>query len=587
MSRQVREYSVTLLPDGKRVRVPEGTTLFEAIRRGGLIFNAPCGGSGTCGKCMVHVANGPTTVPVFSCRTEVRGDITVVLPREGEHHILTTSVRMNLEVEPLLRRVSVAFRHSEPRDRRSEWDRLKDACGMTDAPVNIPLAACLPDRLSELGDYAEAVIFGNEILDVRPPGRRLCAIAFDLGTTTVVGWLLDGQTGETIAVSSMLNPQVLFGADVITRANYVLSGGKAALADSARAALNNLTEAAAATAGVSKDDIYLAVVVGNTCMHHLFLGLSPASLVLAPYRPVVTEPLILDAEQYLKINASGRIFTLPNIAGFVGSDTVGVMIATGLDRVDELTLAIDIGTNGELVLADGHRIKTCSTAAGPAFEGAKISCGMRGTTGAVDHVRFDGEDFHASVIGGGVPKGICGSGLMDLVAGLLDAEIIDPTGRLSQSENQAFSKRFATIEDQPAFAISDGVYLTQRDVREVQLAKAAMAAGIKLLIRSMDAEIEDVRTVLIAGAFGSFMNPASAARIGLIPPELESRVVAVGNAAGEGARMVALSKSEWKRAGKLGRTAQYLDLAADPDFHDCFVDEMWFPEKSNRVSVLL
>jgi uncharacterized 2Fe-2S/4Fe-4S cluster protein (DUF4445 family) len=202
---------------------------------------------------------------------------------------------------------------------------------------------------------------------------------------------------------------------------------------------------------------------------------------------------------------------------------------------------------------------------------------MRGTTGAIDHARRDEKGIHVTVIGDGKPRGICGSGLMDLVAHLLDMGIIDSTGRFNVPEKGDFAKNFIEINNQPAFVVSDDVYLTQRDVREVQLAKAAMAAGIRLLAKSMGVRIEDIRRVLIAGAFGNFMNPASAARIGLIPPEIESKVVAVGNAAGEGARMVALSRTEWRRAAQIAQTAQYLDLAGDPDFQDCFVDEMAFP----------
>jgi uncharacterized 2Fe-2S/4Fe-4S cluster protein (DUF4445 family) len=573
----VREYTVKIEPQGKHVNVPEGVTLFEAIHRAGVLFDAPCGGNGTCGKCIVRVIDGTRSGVVLSCRTEVWEDTTLEIPETGEHHILTTAVGMDFEIEPLVRRVPVVIPRGEPQDRRSEWQRLKGASGVTDAPVNVPLAACLPDRLAKCGGNADVVVFDNDILDVRAPGGRLCVSAFDLGTTTIVGWLLDGETGETLAVSSMLNPQVQFGADVIGRANYALETDEEVLTEVVRSALDGLIKEMAQRARVSREDIYVAVVVGNTCMHHLFLGLTPASLVLAPYRPALTEHMILNAGQYVDIHPWGKLLTLPNVAGFVGSDTVAVMVATGLDKTDELTLAIDIGTNGELVLADRHRMTTCSTAAGPAFEGAKIACGMRGTTGAIDHARRDEEGIHVTVIGGGKPRGICGSGLMDLVAHLLDMGIIDSTGRFNVPEKGDFTENFIEINNQPAFVVSEEVYLTQRDIREVQLAKAAMAAGIRLLAKSMGVRIEDIRKVLIAGAFGNFMNPASAARIGLIPPEIESKVVAVGNAAGEGARMVALSRTEWRRAAQIAQTAQYLDLAGDPDFQDCFVDEMVFP----------
>ena len=247
------------------------------------------------------------------------------------------------------------------------------------------------------------------------------------------------------------------------------------------------------------------------------------------------------------------MLVLPNIAGFVGSDTVGVMLAAGFDQLDEPTLAIDIGTNGELVLGDRHGVTVCSTAAGPAFEGAKISSGMRGTLGAIDHIHIDRDSIRFSVIGDGAPKGICGSGLMDLMAGLLEAGVIDPSGRFVPPEDTHFGGHYTEEDGKPAFEVAQGVVFTQRDVREVQLAKAAMAAGVRLLLNKMGMAVGDIRRVLIAGAFGNYMYPSSACRIGLIPPELEPMVVPVGNAAGMGAQMAALSRDEWRSCRATGK----------------------------------
>jgi uncharacterized 2Fe-2S/4Fe-4S cluster protein (DUF4445 family) len=246
-----------------------------------------------------------------------------------------------------------------------------------------------------------------------------------------------------------------------------------------------------------------------------------------------------------------------------------------------LTLAIDIGTNGELVLGDRHGVTVCSTAAGPAFEGAKISHGMRGATGAIDHVQIGRDTIRFSVIGDCAPKGICGSGLMDLMAGLLEAGIVDGSGRFVPPGDTAFADRFTQVEGKPAFKVAEGVLFTQRDVREVQLAKAAIAAGIQLLLKKKDMCIGDIRHILIAGAFGNYMYPSSACRIGLIPPELESKVIPAGNAAGMGARMAVLSNGEWRRAARLAQSANYLELATHPDFEDCFVDELAFPDDTD------
>lgn len=573
-------YSIELLPYTTKVMVSPGTTLLEAARQAHVPIDAPCGGKGTCGKCMVRVLSGDTPGFVQACRTPIYSDLTVELPQRGEHRILTGTQNNGFKINPMLRKVAVDLPRGIPGDRRSLWQRFKEACGAREAPANIPLVANLSNTLASLNGNAEAVLFNNDILTVRPSGRPLYAIAFDLGTTSIVGWLLDMQSGKTLAVSSMLNPQAQFGADVIERANYALEHGTAPLTDVVREALNTIVEDAARGAGLKSGDILLAALVGNTCMHHLFLGLSPESLVLAPYHPALSEPLTLEAGKYINIHPNGKLLVLPNIAGFVGADTVGVILAAGFDRLDAPTLAIDIGTNGELVLGDRRGVTVCSTAAGPAFEGAKISSGMRGTTGAIDHVHITRNKIRFSVIGDGEPKGICGSGLMDLVAGLLSVGVIDASGKFVQPPDSIFAGRYAVVEGNPAFEVAPGVVLTQRDVREVQLAKAAMAAGVKCLLRKMEMQVGDIHRVLIAGAFGNYMYPASACRIGLIPPELEPRVVPVGNAAGMGVQMAALSGDEWRRAAQLASAAQYLELTTEPHFEDCFVDELAFPEAS-------
>ncbi len=574
----MQKFDIELRPYGKKVSVSPGTTLLEAARLAEVPIDAPCGGNGTCGKCMVRILDGETPGLVQACRTEIHANLTVELPRSGEHHILTGTESNDFKINPMLRRVAVDLPKGVPGDRRSLWQRFKEACGVPDASANISLVANLSDALASLNGNAEAVMYNKDILAVQSSGSPLYAMAFDLGTTSIVGWLLDIQTGKTLAVSSMLNPQAQFGADVIQRANYALEHGTAPLTDVVRQALNAIVEETTSSAGLKPGDVYLAALVGNTCMHHLFLGLSPASLVLAPYHPALSEPLTLNARKYIDIHPNGKLLVLPNIAGFVGSDTVGVILAAGFDGFDEPTLAIDIGTNGELVLGDRRGVTVCSTAAGPAFEGAKISNGMRGAAGAIDHVRIVRNNLRFSVIGDGDPKGFCGSGLMDLMAGLLKAGVIDPSGKFAPAEETAFADKYIVVENNPAFEIAQGVTFTQRDVREVQLAKAAMAAGIRCLLKKMKLEVGDIKRVLIAGAFGNYMYPASACRIGLIPPELESRVVPVGNAAGMGAQMSVLSGDEWRRAAQLASSAQYLDLASDPDFEDCFVDQLAFPE---------
>ena len=396
------------------------------------------------------------------------------------------------------------------------------------------------------------ILTGGLDVTIQPDGADDYVLAFDIGTTTVVAYLLDGHTGALLAQESCMNPQSQFGADVISRIQTVLKDGGDAMSGCIRTAMTQLTARAAAKVGIAPEQITAAAIVGNTAMHHLLLGIDPKPLVTPPYMPAVSEAL-----------ERGIARILPNIAGFVGGDTVGCLVSTRFDRLEDLTLLIDIGTNGEMVLENKHRAIACSTAAGPAFEGAKISCGMRGAEGAVDHVMQKNGEITYHVIGDTAPKGLCGSGLLDLVAVLLDAGILDESGYLEGKE----------------YKLCENVVLTQKDVREVQLAKAAIRAGIELLAEKLGVSVSDIRKVYLAGAFGNYMDPASACRIGMIPPVLQDRIQPIGNAAGEGAKLCALSREEYAYSQTLAAKTEFLELASLPQFQDCYVDALEFAEE--------
>lgn len=562
-------FQVQFLPDHITARVQKGTSLLEAARACGLTLSGYCGGNGTCGKCTVEVLDGETPGLQLACAFQVTGDTRVRIPEAGKQHILTAASSKAEGFRPSL---SCRFIKAPQRaigDCRSEWELFQDALGMA-ARASLPVLA----SLSGLND-AYALLYGDELLQPssEPPTYHMAA--FDIGTTSIVCYLLDGQSGAELAVSSMLNPQAAFGADVISRARYALEHGGNDLQQAVVEAMNRLLRQACAQAGVSPVAVYLIAAAGNTCMHHLLLGLSPASLVTAPYNALYRASLTLDAAAIgLAASPRAKLRVLPNIAGFVGADTVAGLLATKLADSDELTLLIDIGTNGELVLGDRRGRIACSTAAGPAFEGAMIHCGMRGADGAVDHVRLDGDALRFSVIGGGKPKGICGSGLVDLVACLLDAGVIDGSGRLTEIRN--FAERMTTVDGQPAFVLKDSVVLTQKDIRELQLAKAAMAAGIRLLSAELGVSIGDIRHVKIAGAFGNYLEPPSACRIGLLPRALLDRMEGIGNAAGEGVKRVLRDPGAWAEADAIAFGTRFLELATRADFQDCFVDELSF-----------
>ena len=405
----------------------------------------------------------------------------------------------------------------------------------------------------------ESILTTGSSLPVAPDRTDQYVLAVDVGTTTLAAYLLDGYSGAPLSTGSALNPQVQYGADVISRIQYALEGGGEALRTCVEEALAALTERLAAQAGISPREITAAAAAGNTAMHHLLLGIPPASLVTPPYMPAVSQAL--EREGLLPI--SGGVRLLPNIAGFVGGDTVACMAAVRFDTLEELTLLIDIGTNGEMVLGDKNGRIACSTAAGPAFEGAGISCGMRGAAGAVDRVWLEGGTVRWHVIGGGEAAGLCGSGLLDLTAVLLELGAIDGSGLL---EGGAFR-----LGNTP-------VVLTQKDVREVQLAKAAIRAGAELLAWKLGRAVEDIRTVYLAGAFGSSLNPASACSIGMLPPCLEDRVVPIGNAAGEGAKLCALSREAYAYSQALAGGTAFLELASLPQFQGRYVDALLFSE---------
>lgn len=411
-----------------------------------------------------------------------------------------------------------------------------------------------PDMTVFLHDKASAhILTGGLRVETKPDGENRYVMAVDIGTTTVVIYLLDGYTGAVLSKSSCINPQNQFGADVISRIQHVLDGDGEAISKCIWQTLRGLAKEAAKVAGVRLEEITASAIVGNTAMHHLLLNIDPRPLVTPPYMPAVFHAM--EREDGTRI--------LPNIAGFVGGDTVGCMVATRFDRLEALTLLIDIGTNGEMVLGNRHRRIACSTAAGPAFEGAKISCGMRGAEGAVDHVTLEDGEIRYHVIGEREPIGLCGSGLLDLVAVLLKTGILDASGYLEEK----------------TYALHENVVLTQKDIREVQLAKAAIRAGIELLCQRMGVEVAEIQTVYLAGAFGNYMNPASACHIGMIPPILEERIVPIGNAAGEGAKLCALSRAEFEYSQTLAEHTEFLELASLPQFQDCYVDALEFGEE--------
>lgn len=609
-------YKIIFQPGDVTVEAVEGSTIMEAIHAAGVGFDFPCGGSGKCGKCRVRITRGayePTVKEYerldpkelaegvrLACLTKVKGNLTAVLPdsKKLKHNILIDAEERKFQVEPAVKKILIEVERPSLDDQRSDWRRFKDALshkGYTagvEAPVHI--LRQLPETLRQAKHCLTALMYGREVLGIeeQDTSGTMLGMAFDIGTTTIVGYLMDLSTGKELSVVSMLNPQTQYGADVISRITFAGQEpeGLYKLHDAVIEAVNKLIGEAAEEAGVSRQNIYALSVAANACMHHLFLGITPKYIAVSPYVSAVSEPLVVGADVLkIDINQAGKVFVLPNIAGFVGADTTAVLLSTELDRGEAVKLVIDIGTNGEIALGSKTKMVACSAAAGPAFEGAQISSGMRGAAGAIDHVKF-GDGISYSVIGGGSPLGICGSALLDTVAGLLESGLIDKRGRLLSPEKitnaaaQAFADRLVQHEGQPAFLLEEAgrtghgrpILITQSDIRELQLAKGAMAAGIRVLMDTLGIHAEQIKEVLLAGAFGNYLNPHSACAIGLIPRELENKIRMIGNAAGTGSKLALLSEQEFSRTEAISSFVQFVELGSYPKFNSIFAENMYF-----------
>ncbi|MCL5076233.1 MAG: ASKHA domain-containing protein [Chloroflexi bacterium] len=602
----MKEAKVIFRPEDRAVAVPTRTNLVVAASLAGINIYAPCGDRGVCGKCKVQAWGQLTALTQaergwlapaeieegwrLACQAVVEGDVVVQLPI-GRLQYARIAITETVGLAPNVRKIFLELPQPSLDDQRSDLSRLKEGLGMEETTVHLSVLRNLPRVLQESGYKVTAVLVGEELIAVEKGDTTALnfGLAFDIGTTTVVGMLLDLHSGRQLAVSPALNAQANYGADVVSRIALVMNepSGLNKLQHEVSKTINGIIGELLQQTGVRRENIYEATIVGNTCMHHLLLGIKPISLAVAPYAPVVTDPLAVKAKELgIDIHPRASVFALPNIAGFVGSDTVGVILATGLHRSEEIKLAIDIGTNGEIVLGNKDRLLACSTAAGPAFEGAHIMNGMRGTEGAIERVWID-DDVKVQVIGRRKPRGICGSGLIDAVAEMYRAGVIDQSGRLINGEEAAdrlpksLSSRLITTTQGPGFVLySDrhsAVVITQRDIRELQLAKGAIRAGIEILKKELGIEDDQITEVLLAGAFGSYVHPPNVVAIGLIPPLPEERLVSVGNAASVGSRMALLSMAARDIAKDIARRVQYIELSARPDFQEKFVAALSLP----------
>ncbi|MBS7653821.1 DUF4445 domain-containing protein [Candidatus Bathyarchaeota archaeon] len=607
-------FELIFQPEGKRVRVIFGSTILEAAKAAGVDLTSICGGLGACGKCKVIVERGnvsPLTQAErkllseaeislgyrLACQTLVTGRMVIRVPEEsrtGKQRLQVEGIETRVEPNPCVKKYFVRLTKPTLNDIRSDADRLLDALqatyGLEGLRLGYEALQHLPLVLRESDWKITAVIWKeNLVVDLEPgnTSARAFGYAVDIGTTKIAGYLLDLNTGKVVAVDSLMNPQIPYGEDVISRITYASSGLSelSKLQQAVVDGVNQILKVLLEKTGVNRWEIYEMTVVGNTAMHHLFLGINPKYVALAPYPPVVKSGVNVNAKEIgVDINPNGNIYALPVIGGFVGADTVAVILATEIYKRKDLCMALDIGTNTEVVLGNESMILACSCASGPAFEGAHIKHGMRAAAGAIERVKIDPYTLEVQywTVDGVKPYGICGSAMVDVVAEMLKAGIIDVSGMLNKDIN---SPRLRHGENGVEFvlawkdetAIGKDIVITQRDIREIQLAKAAIHTGCMTLMKKMNIGEPDVDLVFIAGAFGSYVNPENARIIGMYPEISLDKVRIVGNAAGTGARMALISRSMRDVAEEISRRVKYVELGAEPDFQAEFFNSQFIP----------
>jgi len=588
---------IAFQPLGRSGMVPAGSTLLEAARHLGVGLSAVCGGLGLCAACRVEVPpesraalSPPTDVEVerlgeaalargvrLACQARALGDLRVLVPPES----LTVSQRIQVEgrqtpvaLDPPVVARDLSLAPASLTDLRADGLRLRESLGQ-DVELPLSLLRALPDRLRADGWQVRVALRGSEVVALLPSGTPLLGLAVDLGTTKLAGYLVDLGTGQTLAAGGEMNPQLAYGEDVMARITVALreSDGTQRLQRAAVEGVQSLADRLCAEAGVEREQVVEAVVVGNTAMHHLFLGLPTAPLGLAPYVPVESDPVeVRAAEVGLELAPAAKVHLLPNVAGFVGADHVAALLAARLDEADRPTLLLDIGTNTEICLAAGGRLLSCSAASGPAFEGAHIQFGMRAAPGAIERVRLlEGRVFYETVEGQ-PPVGICGSGILDAVAELRRAGVLNGRGGMVEAPGVRRGEQGAEFILVPAEASGLGreITVSRRDVNEVQLAKAAIAAGWQVLLEEAGLREAEVEQVVVAGAFGTYIDVEQAVAIGMLPAIDLARFAQVGNIAGTGARLALLSRAERERAVCLARCVEYIELTVHPAFRDRF-----------------
>jgi len=612
-----KKVSIEFRPHDKVTRVPSGMTIFNAANWIGLPIDSTCGAKGTCGKCKVrilHGNNGATAADrrIFteeeladgwrlSCRSEANSDVVCHVPRlMGNPKAALMGFARHVILNANVYKIPLTLTPPTLEDQRSDYSRIREALEPEGYAIeaSLNLLRNLPGVLRRSQWQVTAVVVGNELVSVEEgdTSKRAYGLAFDIGTTTVVGMLIDLNSGAPVAVRSTLNGQAVQGADVISRISYTMlnEDGLSELNEVILRTLNNLISQLLEEGQVSPHEVYEVVTAGNATMQHLFLGVDPEAIGLEPFIPAVEDMVQASAQEVgLEILPQAQVHCLPYLGAYVGADLVAGLLATGLAQNEGVRLLVDVGTNGEIILGSAARTVATAAPAGPAFEGAQIQDGMRASEGAIEAVTITQAGIDLQVIGDVPPIGLCGSGLLDAVAQLRLSGLMLPSGRFVKANEASemvapeLARRIITDEEgRRSFVLAwpeesggdKAIVLTQRDVRELQFAKGSIAGGIDVVMQELGIENEDLVEIFLAGSFGSYINPQSARIIGLVPPVPVERIKAVGNAAGEGAKIALLSFRERMVARSLPEIVEYHELSGRGDFNDSFLAVLQFPE---------
>ncbi|HSM56171.1 MAG TPA: ASKHA domain-containing protein [Candidatus Sulfomarinibacteraceae bacterium] len=605
-------------PQDKVTRVPPGMTLFNAANWIGLAIDSTCGGRGACGKCKVRILNGDLAITAadrkaldedelgdgwrLSCRATAHEDTVCEVPRlMGNPKAALMGFDRHVLLDPSSHKLFLSLTPPSLEDQRSDYGRLRERLSEEGFEVTASLETlrALPHTLRESQWEVTAVVVGDELISVEPGDTtdRNYGLAFDVGTTTVVGMLMDLNSGAPLAVRSALNRQASNGADVIARISYgtMNERGVEELQEQIVSTMNDLIGGLLQEAGVGEREVYELTVAGNATMLHLLLGMDPEAIGVMPFIPVTEDLMQVSAREVglNQVHPRACVNLLPHIGAYVGADLVGGLLATGLAQNEGVRLLVDVGTNGEIILGSAKRTIATAAPAGPAFEGAQIKDGMRASDGAIEAVTISPEAITLQVIGDAPPIGICGSGLLDIVAQLRLVGLLDASGRFVSDDDAhrlvspAIAERLLTYDNgMRAFALAweeetgsgRRIVLSQRDVRELQFAKGAIASGIAVAMAELGVTDDDLEEIYLAGSFGNYINPQSARIIGLVPPLPVERIKAVGNAAGEGAKICLLSFRERQVARALPQQIEYHELSGRADFNDSFISVLQFPE---------